>query len=83
MTPFEKWWDQQVRERYNTVRPELVSCYRANALRGWNAALEVATVEGSQMRKAVIDYYGDNLPEHLKAFLYERLAVRQNARVTP
>lgn len=79
---FEQWWTEFVLvpthkgasiQQLFDAKQKFAAC--------WNAANENAWVEAHAMRKAIVDYYGENLPPHLKTFLYERLAVIRNARV--
>jgi hypothetical protein len=84
VTPFDTWYTANVAPTLPNDAPEIVlKAARDMMAWCWNAAHELAAVEAAQMRKAVMDYYGENLPPHLKAFLYERLAVIHNARVIP
>ena len=87
-TPFDSWYSATVAPQLEQTLKAVPEPARAPIRKAsqeqmaacWNAAHEAVTVEAAQMRKAVMDYYGTNLPEHLKTFLSERLAVIHDAR---
>lgn len=91
MTPFDSWYSANIAPAHEEIlknvpepaRSAMRQASRESMAACWNACRDVIVPEAEQMRKAVMDYYGENLPAHLKSFLYERLAVIHNARVTP
>jgi hypothetical protein len=83
VTPFESYFATKIEPALKGAPAESVKLAKQSAADIWNAAQGLTAIEAAAMRKAIMDYYGANLPEHLKTFLYERLAVIHNARVTP
>jgi hypothetical protein len=70
---FDAWYAANVEKNLPADFPPQAKKLSREAMAAcWNASLENVLVEMQAMRKGVMDYYDDNLPQHLREFMYAR-----------